>query len=307
MMYQKLFWLVTAVEGNVLITGLPGTGKTSLIKWSLRDVPPDFAVVVYDTVGDFKECHFAGRYSVNPVDLQPSRFLEILEEALSATYGEYAYLLTPAMAELIVRAIEAGASTPSAVRSMVYKIAEAHEVDTAHAVRRRLAHLDYPQFLKSDVPIKPGKSTCVDISQLDRVGRVAFVLTHLELTRRSRNVIYVIDEAHRFLAFASRYSLLTDHLRTGRAMGRFFVLVSHSHREFARHLGYVKMSIRFLDWDWESERNPLPPLGPSEALVTLWAASTRSAAMLSKMGIPLAGGVSRFKLQVPPYAAGSPT
>ncbi|MEM1890024.1 MAG: AAA family ATPase [Pyrobaculum sp.] len=304
MMHQKLFHLVVATEGNALVTGLPGTGKTSLIKWSLRDIPPDFAVVVYDTVGDFRECDFAGRYSVNPMDLQPSRFLEILEEALSATYGEYAYLLTPAMAELITRAIENGAETPSAVRSMVYKIAEAHEVDTAHAVRRRLAHLDYPQFLKSDVPIKPGKSTCVDISALDRVGRMAFVLTHLELTRRSRNVIYVIDEAHRFLAFANRYSLLVDHLRTGRAMGRFFVLVSHSFGEFRRHLGYVKMSIRFLDWDWESDK--MPPLGPSEALVTLWAASTRSAAMLSKMGIPLAGGVSRFKLQVPPYAAGSP-
>ena len=305
MMHTKLFHLVVATEGNALVTGLPGTGKTSLIKWSLREIPPDFAVVVYDTVGDFRECDFVGRYSVNPVDLLHSRFLEILEESLSATYGEYAYILTPAMAELIVRAIENGASTPSAIRNMVYNVAEAHEVDTAHAVRRRLAHLDAEQFLRSDVPVKPGKSTCVDISALDRVGRMAFVLTHLELTRAARNVIYVIDEAHRFLAFANRYSLLVDHLRTGRAMGRFFVLVSHSYREFLRHLGYVKMAVRFLDWDWESDK--MPPLGPSEALVTLWAASSKSAAMLTKLGIPLAGGVSRFKLQVPPYAAGSPT
>ncbi len=303
-MYTKLFHLVVATEGNALVTGLPGTGKTSLIKWSLREIPPGYSVVVYDTVGDFKECDFTGRYLVNPVELPTPRFLEVLEEALSATYGEYAYLLTPAMAELITRAVEAGAKTPSEIKSAVYKIAEAHEVDTAHAVRRRLAHLDGPQFMKSDVPIKPGKSTCVDISALDRVGRVAFVLTHLELTRKSKNVIYVIDEAHRFLAFANRYSLLVDHLRTGRAAGRFFVLVSHSYREFLKHLGYVKMSIRFLDWDWESEK--MPPLGPSEALVTLWAASSKSAAMLSKMGVPLAGGVSRFKLQVPPYAAGSP-
>ena len=304
-MYTKLFHLVTAVEGNALVTGLPGTGKTSLIKWSLREVPGDYAVVVYDTVGDFRECRHWGKFAVNPAELPTSRFLEVLEEALSSTYGEYAYILTPAMAELITRAVEAGAKTPSEIKSAVYKIAEAHEVDTAHAVRRRLAHLDSDQFQKTDVPVEPGKSTCVDISQLDRVGRVAFVLAHLELTRNNKNVIYVIDEAHRFLAFANRYSLLVDHLRTGRAMGRFFVLVSHSYREFLRHIGYVKMSIRFLDWDWESDR--MPPLGPSEALVTLWAASTRAAEALQKLGVPLAGGIGRLKLRVPPYAAAGST
>ena len=302
-MYTKLFWLVTAAEGNALITGLPGTGKTSLIKWSLREIPPGHSVVLYDTVGDFSECDFTGRYSVNPVELPTPRFLEVLEEALSSTYGEYSYILTPAMAELITRTIEAGAKTPTGIKTRVYDVAESHEVDTAHAVRRRLAHLDSDQFQKTDVPVEPGKSTCVDISQLDRVGRVAFVLTHLELTRRVKNVIYVIDEAHRFLAFANRYSLLVDHLRTGRAAGRFFVLVSHSNREFLRHLGYVKMTVRFLDWDWESDR--MPPLGPSEALVTLWAASTRAAEALQKLGVPLAGGIGRLKLRVPPYAAGS--
>ncbi len=300
MMYRYLFHLVTAVEGNALITGLPGTGKTSLIKWSLKETPGDYAVIVYDTVGDFRECDFVGRYSVNPVDLPPFRFLEILEESLSATYGEYAFLLTPAMAELIVRAVESGASTPAAVKSAVYKIAEAHEVDTAHAVRRRLAHLDNPQFLKTDVPVKSGRSTCIDISQLDRVGRVAFVLTHLELTRHVKNIIYVIDEAHRFLAFTGRHTLLVDHLRTGRALGRFFVLISHSYREFLKHIGYIKIAVRFLDWDWESDK--MPPIGPSEALVTLWATSLKSAEALTKLGIPLAGGISKFKLRVPPYA-----
>lgn len=298
-LYAKLFSLVVAVEGNALITGLPGTGKTSFIKWSLREVPPDFAIAVYDTTGDFKECNFAGKYSVNPVDLPTPRFIEILEEALSATYGEYSYILTPAMAELIARSVEVGAKNPSEIKKAVYQVAEAHEVDTAHAVRRRMAHLDHPQFSRTFVPLRAGASTCIDISELDRVGRVAFVLTHLELTRSARNVIYVIDEAHRFLAFANRYSLLTDHLRTGRARGRFFVLVSHSIREFARHMGYVKMAVRFLDWDWEQDK--MPPVGPSEALVTLWGASTRSAEQLAKLGVPLAGGMSKFKIKVPPY------
>ena len=143
-------------------------------------------------------------------------------------------------------------------------------------------------------------STCIDLSQLDRVGRIAYVLTHLELTRGVRNVIYVIDEAHRFLSFTGRYSLLTDHLRTGRAARRFFVLISHSYREFLRHLGYVKVVIRFPDWDMDE--NKTAPLNPSEALVTIRAASVKAQQELGKT-IPLRGTWGQFRMTVPPYAA----
>ncbi len=281
------------------MTGLPGSGKTSLVKWSLRNIPPQYAVVVYDTAGEFRECGFAGPYSVNPLDLPPQRVVEILEEALAATYGEYPYLMTPAMAELLLRAMEGGFKTLSDVRANVLKLAEPHEVDTAYALRRRLAHLDGPQFKATDVPLQPGKSTCIDLSGLDRVGRIAYVLTHLELTRGGRNLIYVIDEAHRFLSFTGRYSLLTDHLRTGRAARRFFVLISHSYREFLRHLGYVKVVIRFPDWDMDESKTA--PLNPSEALVTIRAASVKAQQELSRV-IPLRGTWGQLRMVVPPYA-----
>ncbi len=303
-LYTMLFWLTTAAEGNVLVTGLPGSGKTSLVKWSLRNIPPQYAVVVYDTAGEFKECDNVGRFAVNPLDLPPQRVVEILEEALAATYGEYPYLLTPAMAELLLRAIESGYKTLSDVRANVLKLAEPHEVDTAYALRRRLTHLDGPQFGKTDVPIAAGRSTCIDLSQLDRVGRIAYVLAHLELTRGVRNVIYVIDEAHRFLSFTGRYSLLTDHLRTGRASRRFFVLISHSHREFMRHLGYVKVVIRFPDWDMDENRTA--PLNPSEALVVIRAASTRAQQELSRV-VPLRGTWGQLRMVVPPYAQRGPS
>jgi len=299
-LYTMLFWLAAAAEGNVLVTGLPGSGKTSLVKWSLRNIPPQYAVTVYDTAGEFKECDNVGRYSINPLDLPPQRVVEILEESLAATYGEYPYLLTPAMSELLLRAIEGGYKTLSEIRAGVLKIAEPHEVDTAYALRRRLAHLDVPQFGKTDVPLQPGRSTCIDLSGLDRVGRIAYVLTHLELTRSLKNVIYVIDEAHRFLSFTGRYSLLTDHLRTGRASRRFFVLISHSYREFLRHLGYVKVVIRFPDWDMDESRTA--PLNPSEALVTIRAASVKAQQELGKT-IPLRGTWGQLRMTVPPYAA----
>ncbi|MDT7870856.1 MAG: AAA family ATPase, partial [Thermoproteus sp.] len=283
-LHAALFWLAAAAEGNVLVTGLPGSGKTSLAKWSLRNIPPQYSVVIYDTAGEFKECDNVGRYSVNPLDLPPQRVVEILEESLAATYGEYPYLMTPAMAELLLRAIEGGHKTLSEIRANVLKLAEPHEVDTAYALRRRLAHLDGPQFGKTDVPLQPGKSTCIDLSGLDRVGRIAYVLAHLELTRPLKNVIYVVDEAHRFLGFTGRYSLLTDHLRTGRASRRFFVLISHSYREFLRHLGYVKVVIRFPDWDMDESKTA--PLNPSEALVTIRAASVKAQQELSRV-VPL--------------------
>jgi hypothetical protein len=298
-LYTMLFWLVAAGEGNALITGLPGSGKTSLVKWSLRNIPPQYSVVIYDTAGEFKECDFVGRYSVNPLDLPPQRVVEILEESLASTYGEYPYLMTPAMAELLLRSIEQGFETLSDIRANVLKIAEPHEVDTAYALRRRLAHLDGPQFKATDVPIAAGKSTCIDLSQLDRVGRIAYVLTYLELTRNARNIIYVIDEAHRFLAFAHRYSLLTDHLRTGRASRRFFILISHSYREFLRHLGYIKITIRFPDWDIDETKTA--PLNPSEALVVIRAASVRAQQELTRV-IPLRGTWGQFRMVVPPYA-----
>jgi hypothetical protein len=139
----SIFRLVVAAEGNALITGLPGSGKTSLIKWSLHDVPQGFSVVVFDTAGEFNgaKCNW-GHYSVNPLDLPPQRVVEILEESLAATYGEYPYLFTPAMAELLIKAIENGARTLSEARRRVLDIAEAHEIDTAYALRRRLAHFD---------------------------------------------------------------------------------------------------------------------------------------------------------------------
>ena len=302
-LYTMLFWLTTAAEGNVLVTGLPGSGKTSLVKWSLRNVPPQYAVVVYDTAGEFKECDNVGRYAVNPLDLPPQRVVEILEEALAATYGEYPYLLTPAMAELLLRSIEQGFKTLSEIRAGVLKIAEPHEVDTAYALRRRLAHLDVHQFKTTDVLLQPGKSTCIDLSSLDRVGRIAYVLVHLELTRSLKNIIYVIDEAHRFLSFTGRYSLLTDHLRTGRASRRFFALISHSYREFLRHLGYVKVVIRFPDWDMDESKTA--PLNPSEALVTIRAASIRAQQELSRV-IPLRGTWGQFRMTVPPYAQRGP-
>ena len=299
-LHTSLFWLTVAAEGNVLVTGLPGSGKTSFVKWSLRNIPPQYAVVVYDTAGEFKECDSVGRFSVNPLDLPPPRLIEILEEALAATYGEYPYLLTPAMAELLLRSIEQRFKTLSDIRANVLKIAEPHEIDTAYALRRRLAHFDGPQFKATDVPIAAGMSTCIDLSQLDRVGRIAYVLTHLELTRSLKNVIYVIDEAHRFLAFTGRYSLLTDHLRTGRASRRFFVLISHSYREFLRHLGYVKVVIRFPDWDMDE--NKTAPLNPSEALVVIRAASVKAQQELSRV-IPLRGTWGQLRMVVPPYAA----
>jgi hypothetical protein len=302
-LHAALFWLVAASEGNALVTGLPGSGKTSLVKWSLRNVPPQYAVVVYDTAGEFGECDNVGRYAANPLDLPPQRVVEILEEALAATYGEYPYLMTPAMAELLLRSIERGFKTLSEIRAGALKLAEPHEVDTAYALRRRLAHLDGPQFGKTDVPIQPGKSTCIDLSQLDRVGRIAYVLAHLELTRPLKNVIYVVDEAHRFLSFTGRYSLLTDHLRTGRASRRFFVLISHSYREFLRHLGYVKVVIRFPDWDMDESKTA--PLNPSEALVTIRAASVKAQQELSRV-VPLRGTWGQLRMVVPPYAQRGP-
>jgi len=293
---EYFFHLVVAAEGNALVTGLPGSGKTTLVKKALSNVPRDFAVVVLDTAGEFRRCDYVGAFSVNPLELPPLQLVEVLEESLRATYGEYAYVWTPAMSEVLLMAAQR-ARTLAEVYERVLEAAPPHMVDTALAVRRRLLHFTR-QFDATNVPVEAGKSTCVDISALDRVARVAYVLTLLELHRRAHNVIYVVDEAHRF--FTTYYPLLVDHLRTGRHSGRFFVLLSHSPREFVRHMGYVKVWVRFPEFDMYPDARQSPHWHPSVAYVTVYAASKRAAAALASLGVPLRGAKAEFALEVAP-------
>jgi len=293
---EHFFHLVVAAEGNALVTGLPGSGKTTLVKRALSNVPREFAVVVLDTAGEFSRCEYTGAFSVNPLELPPLQLVEVLEEALRATYGEYAYVWTPAMSEVLLMAAQK-ARTLAEVYERVLEAAPPHMVDTALAVRRRLLHFTR-QFDATNVPVEAGKSTCVDISALDRVARVAYVLTLLELHRRAQNVIYVVDEAHRF--FTTYYPLLVDHLRTGRHSGRFFVLLSHSPREFTRHMGYVKVWVRFPEFDMYPDSRQSVHWHPSVAYVTVYAASKKSAAALAALGVPLRGAKAEFAMEVAP-------
>jgi len=203
---------------------------------------------------------------------------------------------TPAMSEVLLMAAQK-ARTLAEVYDRVLEAAPPHMVDTALAVRRRLLHFT-KQFDATNVPVEAGKSTCVDISALDRVARVAYVLTLLELHRKAHNVIYVVDEAHRF--FTTYYPLLVDHLRTGRHSGRFFVLLSHSPREFTRHMGYVKVWVRFPEFDMYPDARQSPHWHPSVAYVTVYAASKRSAAALASLGVPLRGAKAEFAIEVAP-------
>ncbi|MEM1598790.1 MAG: AAA family ATPase [Pyrobaculum sp.] len=293
---ELFYYLVTAAEGNALVTGLPGSGKTTLVKKALRYVPPTHSVVVIDSAGDFQgHCDFYGEFQVNPLDLPPMAVIEILEESLRATYGEYGYVWTPAMSELLLLAVERGAKSLRDVYDKVLEVVPPHMTDTALAVRRRLLHF-LRQFERTEVPLEAGKSTCIDVTKLDRVARVAYVLTLLELQRGMQNVIYVIDEAHRFVS--TYYPMLIDHLRTGRHQQRFFVLLSHSPREFTRHLGYIKVWVRFpeFDLDTKAERQ----WHPSVAFVTVYAASRKSAEALAKLGVPLRGAKAEFTMEVTP-------
>ncbi|MEL9990474.1 MAG: AAA family ATPase [Thermoproteus sp.] len=293
---ELFYYLVTAAEGNALVTGLPGSGKTTLVRKALRYVPPSHSVVVIDSAGDFQgHCDYYYAYPVNPLDLPPMAVVEILEESLRATYGEYGYVWTPAMSELLLLTVERGAKSLKDVYDKVLEAAPSYMTDTALAVRRRLLHF-LRQFERTEVPLEQGKSTCIDVTRLDRVARVAYVLTLLELQRRAQNVIYVIDEAHRFVS--TYYPLLIDHLRTGRHQQRFFVLLSHSPREFARHMGYVKVWVRFAEFDVDARNER--QWHPSVAYVTVYAASRRSAEALAKLGVPLRGAKAEFTLEVTP-------
>lgn len=300
MNHGDLFRLVEAVEGNVLITGVPGTGKTSLVKWSLRHIPSDYAVVVYDTVGNYKGfCDHYYQYNVNINELPVRKAIKIIKESLTAKYGDSSRW-TPDMERLFTRAVEEGARTLKDAIDMMLKVAEEHEVGTAKEAGFILARF-MSQFGPTNLPLKPGHSTCVDISAFDWAEMAAYVLTHLELTHNLKNIIYVIDDADPFRNIARPPSLLTYHLFTGHTNRRFFVLTSHLFEEFAQYLDdYIKVIIRFTDWDLAETE--MMSLKPSEALVTIKVDSVASVNALRKLGVAMSGTRAQFRLYVPPYS-----
>jgi hypothetical protein len=143
-------------------------------------------VVVYDTAGEFRECDNVGGSLSTPSTSRLHASWKFSRRPSPRRTANIRICSLPAMSELLLRAIESGHKTLSDIRANVLKIAEPHEVDTAYALRRRLAHLDGPQFKATDVPIQPGNPHASTSQQLDRVGRIAYVLAHLELTRNGQ-------------------------------------------------------------------------------------------------------------------------
>ncbi|GAB6943326.1 hypothetical protein JCM14467A_01080 [Vulcanisaeta sp. JCM 14467] len=245
---KHLFRLMVLDETHALIFGAIGTGKTTLIKNALVDVPQDYTVVVFDIAGSYEGyTDYHAPYPLNPLDfLGDMEFLDVLDEVLTMRFPRLPYAKTPAMdytLMLAYRQLMARGGEPS-VGSVLRFLEEAVEggtivrEDEASAARgliRRLSYFNHWIFQKTHPLINRllkgelrGRSIGIDLRWLTPVQRWFYVLSLLTAANAvdARNVIFVIDEAH--LYFRLGESTLTFSVRVGRNYGRYFALITQS-------------------------------------------------------------------------------
>ena len=262
---KHLFQLMVLDETHALIFGAIGTGKTTLIKNSLENVPQDYAVVVFDIAGSYEGyTDYHAPYPLNPLDfLSDMEFLDVLDEVLTMRFPKLSYATTtPAMAYMFMNAYNAltqqtgegqeqqetqpqQQAKPSVSITDIIKylsdavrsgaIAREDEVNSARGLIRRLSYFNHWVFRQTHPLINRilkgelrGRSIGIDLRWLSPVQRWFYVLSFLAVANAVdvRNVIFVIDEAH--LYFRLGESTLTFSVRVGRNYRRYFALITQS-------------------------------------------------------------------------------
>ncbi len=260
---KHLFHLMMMDETHALVFGSIGTGKTTLVKNALMNVPSNYAVIVFDVAGAYEGfTDYHAPYPFNPLGLLSDvETLDVLGEVLTMRFPRLNYVMTPAMehmfmtayAELTGKAQETVSQgsdeedqqgvkisisdvikhLDEAVRNG--SIAREDEVNSARGLMRRLRYFDHWVFRTTHPLINRlfsnelrGRSIGIDLSWLAPIQRWFYVLSFLASLNvvDVRNLTVVIDEAH--LYFRLGESTLTTSVRIGRNYNRYFILITQS-------------------------------------------------------------------------------
>ncbi len=95
-------------ETHALIFGSIGTGKTTLIKNALANVPCGYTVVVFDVAGTYEGfTDYHAPYPFNPLDfLSDVEALDVIEEVLTMRFPpRLPYVMTPAMEFMFMKSL----------------------------------------------------------------------------------------------------------------------------------------------------------------------------------------------------------
>ena len=263
---KHLFHFMVLDETHAVIFGSIGTGKTTLIKNALMNIPSDYAVVVFDITGSYEGyTDYHAPYPLNPLNfINEHRALNVIEEVERIAYPNYPYVMTPAMAYMFTKAYAelTRAGNQASVGDIIKylndavesgAIAREDEVNSARGLLRRLHDIDHWIFRQTHPLINRllngelrGKSIGIDLSWLEPTQRWFYVLSFLAAVSavNTRNVIIVVDEAH--LYFRLGESTLTTSIRVGRNYNRYFALITQSIFDIPRE--FISMNKLFIEF-----------------------------------------------------------
>jgi len=214
-------------DGNMLVLGAPGTGKSLFVDYVLENVRSDVNVVVLDPTGEHAtrlappppyerrwRVLVAGKdYMLNPVSL-PNAY-DVLYYAVSELWREG---LRAFPAEILYRSLEGARTLLDVVRNVeaLMKSSTREDVLTSsEALLRRLRPLIHPALLGGGG--LPEGRVVIDLGWIDsEEARRAFVLTFLysvyfAARRGEWSGVIVIDEADRYAGEAADW--VADELR----------------------------------------------------------------------------------------------
>mgnify|MGYP001770754971 CR=1 FL=1 len=263
---KHLFHFMVMNETHALVFGAVGTGKTTLIKNALMNVPSDYAVVVFDITGSYEGyTDYHAPYPLNPLNhLNAVEVLDVLGEVLTMRFPRLSYVMTPAMehmfmnayTELTTKESEAEATIGDVIKHLDESIksgaiAREDEANSARGLIRRLQYFNHWAFQRTHPIINRllkgelrGRSIGIDLRWLSPIQRWFYVLSFLAAANAvdARNVIFVIDEAHLYLRLGE--STLTLSLRIGRNSNRYFALITQSPFDVPRE--FISMNKLFV-------------------------------------------------------------
>ena len=279
--------LIIRNEAHALVLGVPGTGKTTLIRLALAQ-RRDYPALVFDYVGNYRGfVDYYGVYPINPFEfIKPQDFTDVLGRVITVAYG-YANAMSPAMEEVIITALEESAlpgedgdvySIPHALQWLFtigpdyFKYQD--EQAALRGARRRLHELANNMLFATRT--HPVLRAWLDGGLRAQVGvrlrgfslRQILLYVTTILTIMARRVseaigwrLVVIDEAQ-YYAGAEGISPLEEAVRIGRNYGYLYIAITQDASAIPERLrGLFKVVVDF-------ERSNTPFKALVEARVT---------------------------------------